>query len=115
MQFLIPHPLTTVPTTLRRTTRRRIADALALDELRDPGARIAALEPSPLHVSKVRGAGVLTREPQPADVGAEVLVHLERGTRRPAREGPVRPGDGSPSGVRKGGRLRHGDVGEHGA
>lgn len=88
--------------------RIRIIRTLTLQELSNALPRISPLKPSSVQKPKVLRAGGFTREPDPIDIRAKVLVHLQRCGWRPVGITAVRPGLGAPARIHD--RCWFGDV-----
>lgn len=101
MQLLI---MRAMPTSLSPLDR----DTVIIQQRRNLLTSPATLKVRAVQETKVFGAGGLPGKPQAVDVGAEVLVHLQRRARRPVRVAAVRPWDLGPARVHECRRL--GDV-----
>lgn len=107
MQNLIELP---IPTFLTRTPH---ISTPMLQQRRNLLSRILSLKPGAVQEPKILRAGRLPREPEPVHVGSQVLVHLQRGGRRPVRVTPVCPRRGAPPWIHEGCGFGDGCVGEH--
>lgn len=79
--------------------RRVCIDAPVLHDSRDLSARVLSFKVCTVKESKEGRAGSLAGKPEPANVGTEILMHLQRCGRRPVGVAAVGPWLCSPAWV----------------